>query len=102
MKPDRFFTREGLDLVCTVPINIAQAALGSKIRVRTVDEKHVVLKIPAGTQSGSRFRIRGQGVQKGGRTGDQIVRVEVRVPEQLDAEEEGLLKDFARAAELKY
>ncbi len=102
VKPDRFFTREGLDLVCTVPINIVQATLGSKVRVRTVDDKHVVLKIPPGTQPGARFRIRGQGVRKDGRTGDQIVRVEVRVPQKLDPEEESLLKEFARAAELKY
>jgi molecular chaperone DnaJ len=102
VKPDRFFGREGLDITCTVPINIAQATLGSKIRVRTIDDKRVVLRIPPGTQSGTRFRIRGQGVEKGGRRGDQLVRVEVRIPEQLDSEEAGLLKEFARAAELKY
>jgi molecular chaperone DnaJ len=102
VKPHRFFSREGMDIHCTVPINIAQAALGSKIRVRTVDGKHVVLKIPGGTQSGTRFRVRGQGIEKAGRRGDQYVRVEVRVPEQLDAEEEGLLKEFARQADLKY
>ncbi|HUE95190.1 MAG TPA: molecular chaperone DnaJ [Longimicrobiaceae bacterium] len=100
--PHRFFSREGLDIGCTVPINIAQAMLGSKIRVRTVDGKHVVLKVPPGTQSGTRFRIKGQGVEKGGRRGDQFVKVEVRVPEKLDPEEENLLKDFARVAELKY
>ena len=76
--------------------------LGSKIRVRTVDGKHVVLKVPPGTQSGTRFRVKGQGVEKGGRRGDQYVRVDVRVPEKLDPEEENLLKDFARVAELKY
>ena len=102
VKPHRFFSREGMDIHCTVPINIAQAALGSKIRVRTVDGKHVVLRIPPGTQPGTRFRIRGQGVEKGGRRGDQYVRVEVRVPEALDSEEENLLREFARAAELKY
>ncbi len=102
VKPDRFFTREGQDVICTVPINVAQAALGSKVRVRTVDDRHVVLKIPPGTQPGARFRIRGQGVQKEGRTGDQIVRVEVSVPRDLDQDEENLLKEFARAAELKY
>ena len=46
--------------------------------------------------------IKGQGVEKGGRRGDQFVKVEVRVPEKLDPENESLLKDFARAAELKY
>ena len=57
VKPDAFFERDGLDLICTVPINIAQATLGSKVRVRTVDNKKVTLKIPPGTQSGTRFRI---------------------------------------------
>ena len=80
VQPHRFFTREGLDIHCTVPINIAQATLGSKIRVTTVDGKHVVLRVPPGTQSGTRFRIKGQGIEKGGRRGDQYVQVDVRCP----------------------
>lgn len=102
VRPHRFFTRDGLDILCTVPINIAQATLGSKIRVRTIDDKQVVLRIPPGTQSGTRFRIKGQGIEKGGRRGDQFVKVEVRVPEKLDPEKEKLMQEFARAAELKY
>lgn len=102
VRPHRFFSRDGLDILCSVPINIAQATLGSRIRVRTIENKQVVLRIPAGTQSGTRFRIKGQGIEKGGRRGDQFVKVEVRVPEKLDAEDESLLKEFARAAELKY
>ena len=99
VKPDRFFTREGLNLVCEVPINVAQAVLGSKIKVRTIDGKRVVLKIPPGTQSGTTFRIRGQGVQKGDQRGDQLVRVMVETPELSEegreafeelAEKEGL------------
>jgi len=101
VKPDRFFRREGKDIHCTVPINIAQAALGSKIKVRTLDGQ-VVLRIPPGTQSNTKFRIRGQGVEKGGRRGDQLVRVQVTVPEKLDPEEEKLMRDFARTADLKY
>jgi molecular chaperone DnaJ len=102
VKPDRFFSRDGMDVHCTVPINIAQAALGSKIRVRTLDGKRVVLTVPPGTQSGTKFRIRGQGIEKDGRRGDQFVRVQVKVPEQLDEREEQLLRDFAREAEMKY
>jgi molecular chaperone DnaJ len=102
VKPHRFFTRDGLDIHCTVPINIAQAALGSKIRVRTVDGKQVLLRIPAATQPGTRFRIKGQGVEKAGRRGDQYVKVDVRVPEKLNAQEEELLRDFAKAAEMRY
>jgi molecular chaperone DnaJ len=102
VQPDRFFTRDGLDINCTVPINIAQATLGTKIRVRTVDGKRVVLRIPPGTQSGTRFRVRGQGVEKAGTRGDQYVRVQVTVPEKLTETEEDLMRDFAKAADLKY
>jgi molecular chaperone DnaJ len=102
VRPDRFFSRDGMDVHCTVPVNIAQATLGSKIRVRTLDGKKVVLTVPPGTQSGTRFRIRGQGIEKGGRRGDQYVRVQVRVPEKLDERGEALMREFAREAEMKF
>jgi molecular chaperone DnaJ len=102
VKPDRFFHRDGLDVHCTVPINVAQATLGSKIRVRTIDGKKVALKIPPGTQSGTRFRIPGQGIEKNGRRGDQYVQVKIVVPERLGPEEERLMREFAQAAGLKY
>ena len=102
VKPDSFFRRDGLDLYCTVPINVAQATLGSKIRVRTVDGKKVALKVPPGTQSGTRFRIPGQGVEKAGRRGDQYVQVKITVPGELTEQEQTLMRDFARAANLKY
>jgi molecular chaperone DnaJ len=100
--PDPFFTREGLDVVSTVPINLAQATLGSRIRVRTVDGQKVVLRIPPGTQSGTRFRIKGMGVEKGGRRGDQFVKVEVSVPESLADAAAEKFREFAEAAGLKY
>jgi molecular chaperone DnaJ len=102
VKPHHFFTRDGLDVQCTVPTNIAQATLGSRVRVRTVDGKHVVLRVPPGTQSGTRLRIRGQGIEKGERRGDLLVKIDVKVPEHLDPREEELFKEFAAAAELKY
>lgn len=102
VKSHRFFRREGLNVHVTVPINVAQAALGSKIRVRTVGGKHVVLRIPPGTQSGTRFRIRGQGISKGERTGDQFVEVRVEVPEELSESEREAMEAFARSAELRY
>jgi molecular chaperone DnaJ len=102
VKPHRFFRRENLDIHVTVPVNIVQATLGSKIRVRTVTGKRVVLRIPAGTQSGTRFRIRGQGVEKGERVGDQIVEVKVEVPDKLSPEEEQALERFAETAGLKH
>ena len=69
VQPDRFFRREGLDIVCEVPINMAQAALGTRLRVRTLDGKKVMLRIPAGTQPGRKFRIKGQGIEKNGAQG---------------------------------
>jgi len=102
VKPESFFTRDGLDLFCTVPINVAQATLGSKIRVRTVDGKKVALRVPPGTQSGTRFRIPNQGVEKAGRRGDQYVQVKITVPGELNESEQELMKEFARAANLKY
>ncbi len=102
VKPHRFFRRQGLDLEVTVPINIAQASLGSKIRVRTIDGKKVVLRIPPGTQPGTRFRIRGQGVEKGGRIGDLYVEVKLEVPDKLTPEAQRLMEALATDADLKY
>ncbi len=102
VQPDSFFRRDGLDLYCTVPINVAQATLGSKIRVRTVDGKKITLKVPPGTQSGTRFRVPGQGVEKAGRRGDQYVQVKITVPGELTDEEQTLMREFAKAANLKY
>ena len=102
VQPDRFFRREGMDVVCEVPLNIAQAALGSRIRVRTLDGKKVVLKIPPGTQPGRKFRIKGQGIEKNGRRGDQLVGVLVNVPSELTPEQQELLKTFAESAGLSF
>jgi len=100
--PHRFFARKGLDIHVTVPINIVQATLGSKIRVRTIADKKVVLRIPKGTQSGTKFRIREQGVEKGDRVGDQFVEVVVQVPEELGDEERQAMQEFAEASGLKH
>lgn len=102
VQPDRFFRRDGLDVYVTVPINVAQAMLGSKVRVRTVDGRKVALRIPPGTQSGTRFRIPGQGIEKAGRRGDQYVQVKVTVPETLTPEQERLVRELAEATGLKH
>ena len=102
VEPDTFFRREGSDVVCVVPINIAQAMLGSRIKVKTLDGRRVVLKIPAGTQHGQKFRIAGQGIEKNGKRGDQLVEMRVAVPEKLTAEQEAAIKAFAEKAGLKY
>ena len=102
VQPDRFYKRDGLDLIATVPINIAQATLGSKISVRTLDGKRVAIRIPHGTASGRRFRVRGQGVEKDGKRGDLIIEVQVTVPETLSEEQERMMREFAEAGGLKY
>ena len=102
VEPDRFFTREGLDVHCSVSINVAQAILGTKLKVRTLDGKHVVLRVPPGTQFGRKFRIKGQGVEKGGVRGDQLVEIGIDMPAKLAPEQEELVRKFAEAVGLKY
>jgi molecular chaperone DnaJ len=101
--PDRFFERDGVDVVAKVPINVAQATLGSKIQVKTLDDKKVALRVPPGTASGRRFRIRGQGIPKEGEErGDMIVEVSITVPDSLTERQQELMKEFAEAGGLKY
>ena len=102
VRPDEKWNREGLDLVTRTRVNIAQASLGSKVSVETLDQKRVSIKIPAGTQSGKRFRIRGQGITKEGRLGDLLVEVHVDIPDKLTAEQLRLMKEFAEAGALEY
>lgn len=102
VEPDRFFQRDGNDILCVVPINLAQAMLGSRIKVRTLQGKHVVLRIPPGTQHGQKFRITGLGIEKNGRRGDQFVEVKIELPEKLTPDQEAAAKEFAEKAGLKY
>jgi molecular chaperone DnaJ len=85
-----------------VPINIAQATLGSKISVKTLDGKRVAIRIPAGTASGRRFRVRSHGIEKDGQRGDLIIEVQISVPEKLSEEQERMMREFAEAGGLKY
>jgi molecular chaperone DnaJ len=102
VEPDRFFTRDGMDILCSVTVNVAQAMLGTKLKVRTLDGKHVVLRVPPGTQPGRRFRIKGQGIDKGGVRGDQLVEIGVAIPSSLTPAQEELARQFAAAADLKH
>jgi molecular chaperone DnaJ len=100
--PDKFYKREGLDVIAQLPLNIAQATLGSKVSVNTLDGKKVAIKIPQGTASGKRFRVRGQGIHKGNENGDLIVEVKIEAPEKLSEEQERIMREFAEAGGLKY
>jgi molecular chaperone DnaJ len=102
VEPDRFFRREGLDVIAPVKINIAQATLGSKISVKTLDGKKVTVRIPPGTANGKRLRVPGQGIKKDDRAGDLIIEVNIDVPEKLTEEQEKAMREFAEASGLKY
>ncbi len=102
VEPDRFFRREGLDVIGVVPVNLAQALLGSKIKVRTLDGKRVVIKVPPGTQHGQKFRIPEQGIERNGRRGDQYVEIHLQIPEKLTAEQEAALREFAVKSGMRY
>jgi molecular chaperone DnaJ len=93
--PHKIFERAGADLSCEVPISFATATLGGEVELPTLDG-HVSLKIPAGTQSGKVFRLRGKGVTtvRDHRNGDLFARVAVETPVNLTAEQESLLKQF--------
>jgi molecular chaperone DnaJ len=102
VQPDKFYQRDGLDVIAKLPLNIAQATLGSKVNVNTLDGKKVAIRIPAGTPSGKRFRVRGQGIHKGSEHGDLIVEVKIEAPEKLSEEQERIMKEFAAAGGMKY
>jgi molecular chaperone DnaJ len=92
------FTRQGDDIYVTVPATVAEAALGSKIEVPTIDGR-AQLKIPPGTQSGQKLRMRERGVPSSaheGKRGDQIVTVEITVPKVQDERSKEILREFAK------
>jgi molecular chaperone DnaJ len=95
--PHPFFRRKDEDVIVEMNINVAQAALGDEIEVPTVDGKEK-LNIPAGTQSGSVFRIKNKGVPHLRRSsrGDQLVLVSVNVPTNLNAEQKRLMQELAK------
>ena len=94
----QYFKRQGDNIYCTVPITVPEAALGAKIEVPTVDGK-ALLKVPAGTQSGQRFRLRERGapsLRAGGIRGDQFVEVKITLPTVISEETKEMLQQFAR------
>jgi molecular chaperone DnaJ len=89
------FGRRGRDLTLNVPITFAEAALGTRVELPTLDGP-VTVKIPAGTQSGRTFRVRGKGVQPDrGRAGDLLAKVEVVIPKKLSRDEKKLIEELA-------
>ena len=93
--PHKLFEREGNDLYLDIPISFTQAALGDEITVPTLEGK-VSYKVPAGTQPGTVFRLKGKGVADvhGGRKGDLYVKVSLEVPTKLNSEQKKIIKEM--------
>ena len=96
VKEHRLFKRQGIDIIYEAPLSFTQAALGTEIEVPTLHGK-AKMNIPAGTQTGTKFRLKGRGMPKlrrGGR-GDQHVLVKVQVPDKLTSKQVQLLEELA-------
>jgi molecular chaperone DnaJ len=99
LKEHKIFERDGADLHCTMPITFPQATLGAEVEAPTLTGK-VKIRIPAGTEGGRVFRLRGNGVPdvRTGHTGDLYVRVQIAVPKKMSAKQEECLRKFAEEA----
>ncbi|SMF08625.1 molecular chaperone DnaJ [Tistlia consotensis] len=97
IKPHRFFQRDGANLYCRVPIPMTTAALGGNVEVPTLEGSGAKVTVPAGTQSGTQFRLRGKGmpVLRSTATGDLYIQVSVEVPVNLTKRQRELLEEFA-------
>jgi molecular chaperone DnaJ len=96
VKPHEIFQRDADDLLCEVPVNFVQAALGAEIRVPMLDGK-TSIKIPPGTQPGTMFRLKGKGIKniQGYGYGDLHVRINVEVPTHLSSAQKTKLQEFS-------
>ena len=96
VKPHRLFQRDGANILCRVPIPMTTASLGGSIEVPTVDGGRAKVSIPAGTQSGHQFRLRGKGmsVLRSPARGDMFVEASVETPVKLTKRQEELLRQF--------
>ena len=102
VKPHKMFKRKGSDLQLEIPISFEQAALGAEIIVPTLEEK-IKYKVPAGTQPGTKFRIKGKGVPnvRNGRKGDLYIKVNLEVPTKLNAEQKKAVEDMGKKLDEK-
>ncbi len=98
LAPHDFFQRDGADLHCRVPISMVTAALGGEFEVPTIEAARAKVKVPAGTQSGRRFRIASKGmpVLRSRQVGDMYVQVVVETPQNLTKKQKDLLAEFEK------
>ncbi len=99
IKPHRFFRRDSADIQCRVPIPLTTAALGGSIEVPTIDGNRARVNVPAGTQTGQQFRLRGKGmsVLRSNARGDMYVQAQVETPVNLTKQQRELLRQFDEA-----
>src|SRR5262249_15583230 len=90
VEPHPFFRREGKDVVLEVPVSLSEAVLGTKVDVPTLDGTRLTVKVPPGTSSGSRLRLRGKGIAGG----DQYIEIKVVVPAAKDDRSRELVEEF--------
>jgi molecular chaperone DnaJ len=98
IKPHPYLTRRGMDLVYEANINFAQAALGAKIKIPTLTSERTIQVFP-GTQNGTVLRLRGEGINHSKGRGDELVRINVRVPEKLSPKEKEIIEALSREFE---
>ena len=97
VKPHPVYSREGNDLVMTLPVTVSEAILGATIDVPMIDGNTATVKVPAGSSSGAEIRVRGEGVKTSKATGDLIARLSIQVPAKPSRELKKLVKDMAKA-----
>jgi molecular chaperone DnaJ len=97
VKPHAIFSRKGENLVLTLPVTFAEAALGADIKVPTLAGDDVTVRLAAGTPTGRVLRVKGRGIKKGSITGDLLVTVEVQVPRKSEGKALDAIKAFAAA-----
>lgn len=98
VKPHDLFERDGAHLYCRAPVPMTTAALGGEVEIPTIDGGRSKIKIPEGSQSGKRMRLRGKGmsVLRSPQRGDMYVELSVETPSGLNARQKELLEEFAR------
>ena len=100
VRPHDIFQRDGANIYCRVPLPMAQAALGGDVEVPAIDGTRAKVKIPAGTQTGDQFRLRGKGfsVLRSAVRGDMFIQVAVETPRHLSRRQRELLEEFESEA----
>ncbi len=99
LKPHKFFKRDGAHLFCRVPVPFTQAALGGSVEVPTIEGTRGSVKIPAGTQTGQQFRLKGKGmsVLNSSQRGDAFIEIFVETPVNLNKKQEDLLRQLDKS-----